>query len=1017
MALDFQTPSIAFGQGLDNKTDPKQVIQGKLLALRNGIFTNAKKLSKRNGYDSMTMTAVGGSSITSPYMTRSYQNQKRLLMADGSSLYEYSTTLARWRNTGKYDSIKTENQIISGDTYNKSNTTSLISGNYCYVTAENWTSFTDSANAITSTVTVIDLTNNTTIGTTSIGTSDTGFCKLIAFSDGTIGVFYVVNPGTSGQLFFSTITVSTSGIAVSIGVNLSSSLKQYGADPHYWYSYDICVNSTSVTVAWSDSGAGTPIEFRTINTAGTVGTSGTLASAGNALPLTLSVSGTGNVFVYWANAATASAMPSTSTDIYYCVRLLSTLGAVTAKTSLTTGYGYVRQIVASAGTSQTIYFDNMTSVSGSATINMIVPVINKWTGITTAGSGSGGGSKINVLLFGKLITFGSKTFLPVVFPSNTQFTGFMLDTSDLHVAAKFLYDTAEAAYSSEINSGLSAGGFWWRYPGFTATPYTYGSTQIIMGSGKVVQALLGATATAPSFVTASCLVTFTFNDSDAFQGFESNGSMILNGSVVSLYDGNQTTEMGFNYFPEINGTAGTSGGSMADGVYTIQAVYEFIDNNGNIITSSSSDPVTVTVSGGSGSGKITVTLKYQTITAKSGTIVIKYYRSLDGGSIPYLVAQIANSTTGTTASYVDTGSSQNQSEPIYTQGGAILDNSAPPCSMLMWLNNNRLFAVDSENPSTDVWYTKTFSRLGSVNFSQSLLNVTDPRLGNIKAGIAMDEKTILLKDSGVQYFIGDGANDSGQGASFSPPQIVPSDVGCSYSKGVISYPDGVIFRASNNKGIYRLSRGMQVEYFGAAVEGFNSQDIQDAQMIANRSQIRFLTSSGYSIVYDYIFQQWSTFSNHTGYSSCIWNGTYVYARTDGLIYSENSSSFLDNATAFSLYAQTAWFKGASIQNFQRIKGVEFLGDFTGSSSHGLQCSVAYDFSSTTIDLDPIYFTGSDGPYQWMGFLPQQKCDAFQLTFNELTSGASGEFVDLSDLAIEIGLKKGFNKVPASNSIG
>ena len=50
MALNKQDVEFNFSQGLDTKTDDKQVQPGKMLSLVNSIFTKTGLLKKRNGF-------------------------------------------------------------------------------------------------------------------------------------------------------------------------------------------------------------------------------------------------------------------------------------------------------------------------------------------------------------------------------------------------------------------------------------------------------------------------------------------------------------------------------------------------------------------------------------------------------------------------------------------------------------------------------------------------------------------------------------------------------------------------------------------------------------------------------------------------------------------------------------------------------------------------------------------------------------------------------------------------------
>ena len=161
--------------------------------------------------------------------------------------------------------------------------------------------------------------------------------------------------------------------------------------------------------------------------------------------------------------------------------------------------------------------------------------------------------------------------------------------------------------------------------------------------------------------------------------------------------------------------------------------------------------------------------------------------------------------------------------------------------------------------------------------------------------------------------------------------------------------------------------------------------------------------------------QWSVFTNHLGLSADIYNGLYTYVRTDGSIYTENTSTFLDNGSSFYLYALTQWIKANSVQNFQRGRLIELLGDYTGASGHGVQSSFAYDWDSTLTTTPTYSFDGLKPFFQYRSFLPQQKCNAFQIAIQEIVTGASGEYIDFTDLGLEIGAKRGLNKLSSART--
>ena len=350
-------------------------------------------------------------------------------------------------------------------------------------------------------------------------------------------------------------------------------------------------------------------------------------------------------------------------------------------------------------------------------------------------------------------------------------------------------------------------------------------------------------------------------------------------------------------------------------------------------------------------------------------------------------------------------------------GSSVLENSAPPPSMNLLAHNNRLWMADAEEPSS-VWYTKSFQQFVGVSPSAFLVDQIDHKFGNITGLGEMDEKLVIFKEEGIFYRSGDGANDNGQSSTLSFPQFVPSDVGCISHKSIVTTPNGIMFKSG--KGIYVMSRGLQVMYLGLEVEQYNSQFITSAKLIDGKSQIRFLCSTGLTLVYDYIFNQWSTFTNHTGYGATNWQGAYTYVTTGGDVYVENSG-YLDDVTQYTMLLQTSWLALASVQGFQRVKRVLVLGDYINGAdaTHGFSVNAAYDFNPTLTLTVPYSFGAalSSGIVQYRERLQRQKCDSVSLTIQEINASASESYVDIVNLSFVAGVKRGANKLAQPATVG
>lgn len=1033
MPVQWQTRSIDMGQGLDTKTDPKHVIPGKWTLLENAVRTNGGQIQKRNGYDALSLNIIGGGTIQNPKMVKAYGD--RLVCAGTNSitgahrLFDYSETAAAWRDAGQYDSIAVSNIFVSGSNINERAPTCAIAGNYALVAYDAYQNINDftTPGPLYVGVSIMDMqTGSILLGDIQIksGTGITYGSRAIVIGASTLAVMYF----SSNGLCIRIASVSSGGVSLGSEIVLALDPWTFGGINQYlWVSFDVVTTATTAVIGYSSSAAGSPIKFLTIDTSGTITSTGSIATAGNAIPLSLCQDAAGNIWTYWADAPSGDL--GTGTSVYYAI-VSSTLTSVLGKTTIGTGFSYVRQICAAIvdSTHQNVFFSQGTftnfGAASSGIFRRIYPQINT-AAVTLSGSASPPTPTLvtNLDIYSKPFTAGGRTYLSTIYYSPDQMTGFLLDVTAVNspiVSAKFLPGVAEGAYAVELIR-QDVGGYWWRQPGSLSPPQVYGN-KVIIAAGKILEDdLSGGSSTdvTSSFIAGSVLVTFDFASSDSYQSQNVNGVLALNGGVVSQYDGSLVTEIGFHAYPEIGATAATTGGNLVDGTYQYQATFQWVDSAGNVHRSADSDPVTVVVSGGGGLASVALTIKAPIVSQKDRSgfpSKLFIYRTLVNGTIPYLIGTITMDSVLPQLSwaYTDKVQAVNQAQPIYTNGGAVIGNSGVPPSMILWVNNNRLWLVNSEND--DIWYSKTGAAGSGISMSSLLIQTIDSRLGRIVACIGMDEKTIIAKSGGFFYFIGDGADDSGNGSNLSPAQIIPSDTGGTDSRGISLLPEGVCIKTP--KGLYLLNRGTTLSYFGSDVDGFNAQDVQDMRMTGNVNQFRILTSSGDALVFDYFYRQWSVFTNHQGYAADVWNKKYVYVRTSGEIYLENASgTYLDAGTAYQLRAQTGWLKFSTVQGFQRVRRIMLLGDFLAIAGHGIKISSAYDFGNTFISHIPFSFAGSNGAFQYEERFPQQKCNALQVLIEEVTTGASGEYMALSDMDLEYGIKRGLNKLPQAQQVG
>lgn len=1005
---------INFGQGVDSKSDPKAVPAGKMLRLENAVFSKPNQITKRNGYTALSTTVAGGAAISAPKLIHDYKNE--LIALDNNRILSYSPNETAWHDKGRYTSVEVSRSLVSEDLDSSGLADVAILGNYALYGYSNATG--DIYGQVVDLISG-DILVNSLVASSFVAATQPVKCVLLGGT--TLAIVY-----QKSTLQYGARTVTFSGGGV-VSFSAETIITTTATGP-----LDIIPTATGGAFVYPQST--TPgITVSTLSTALAVSSANIAAVLGNvnATVVAIQKTSSGNIWVYWNETTDDGFGNLTASSIYYAV-FSSTLVPVLARTllvALGTPY-YISNMTARAtsATAQTLYFGLFASL-GPAPANEAETT----NYITATDAGAVGASTLfahGVTPFSHTFDIGSRQYAIFLYrmadmtltiggtvgPS-IQPTFFLIELTNLvtvpYVAARFASGVA-ASYSGLLQTRIS-----------TQNVAAFSITKVYFAPGIEVQELAGST----TYVSGTIGVysySFDFDSANANVAKNSGDIAVLNGGVMQMYDGASCVEWGFHLFPEIVSlTQASPFGAIAAGTYDYMAIYEWIDNQGNLHQSAPSEVQRIVVAATPSQVTIVVTSNYLTQKANSR---VALYRTIGAGgatgSVFYRLGSAIATPTGLTpfsAVFVDTiadATIQTKNQAYTYPASPVLENTAPPPSMAMLPHNNRLWFVDSENPNTDVWYTKSFQPGVGLSPSGFMLEQFDPKFGKINALAEMDEKLVALKAQGVCIQAGDGVNDAGTGSTLSFPQFVPSDVGCDQLKSVITFPGGVMFHTP--KGIYMLNRATNISYIGAEVEAYNAQQITSAHLLNGKSQIRFLCSTGLTIVYDYIFQQWSTFTNHTGLSSSTWNSLYVYS-TGSLVFIEAPGVYTDNGVAFSVLAQTAWLGLGGIQGFQRVKRFIMLGDYANglSASHAISVAAAYDFSTTFQAAIPYVFgsASTSGVFQYRERLPIQKCDTISLLIQETTTGSALENLDLTNMSFEAGVKRGVRKLGGLQSVG
>ena len=504
------------------------------------------------------------------------------------------------------------------------------------------------------------------------------------------------------------------------------------------------------------------------------------------------------------------------------------------------------------------------------------------------------------------------------------------------------------------------------------------------------------------------------------QDYKSNSRAIIGknlhfqGGLISEFDGQKMFENGFLFRAPLPILDVATAGALT-GTYNYQLVMKYSDSNGQITRSAPSAGVATTIT----SKQVKITVACSAFGVKPKACIIEIYRTLNGGSTFYYVSEVnvdMYASSSLSNFYVDeaTDASISSNAFIYTTGDVLQNDPAPPCKSV-FQGGNRLFLVGLEDDN-ELAYSKEKLFGESVNFSDFLRIRIDTSqfstVGGITAGGFMDDKVILFKRDSLFYVTGRGPNETGADNSFSSPDLVSSESGCTDPRSVVLTPKGLMYKGE--KGIYILTRGMETMYIGAGVEEYNDYVVTSAIHLAKKNLVVFSLKNpdveeGVQVSYDYFTEQWSVLPDTFAIDSDVLNGSQLVLNGDTNIPEvQSSDSFLDNAAAYSLKVKTPWIKVTGLQDFGRIWSCTILGKY--KSAHDLIVKVRYDYDDSCVETKTITPSVSDAQYQYRIHLEKQKCEAVQ--FEIYDDNQVGESMELTALTLEIGTKKGSMKLAA-----
>lgn len=1001
MAIQKSGYNIPFGQGLDLKTDPNQVVAGKMLALQNTVF-NSGQLTKRNGFGDLTTLPTGNAATT---LTTLNGN----LLATGANLYAYSQDTNQWFNRGSIQPVDLSTIPLVRNAQSQSTVDAAIAANGLVCTV--YKSASAAYYQVNDSVTGQAIISQTALAATATN-------ARVNLLGRNFIITYTITVAGSPHLEYIAIPTNmpnTPGSRVTISTQISSLTA----------GYDAKVSNDRLYLAWDGNDGGGAVRLAYLTS--TLVVSSAVVLAGSVAELvSIAIDSSASTDVVWV-----SFWDSSTTNLHATARnqnLSAILGVTTAATALTL---VTLTSIAKNGMMQ-IFYENDNDYSYVAIQTDFISKVS----VTQAGVvGTPSVVLRSVGLASKAFYNSSGTaFMLVTYAGAFQPTYFLMDEFG-NVSAKLAYSNGGGYMQSQVLPNVTIA------DDVLQVPYLIKDLLVSVNKAQGAVDVGGIyTQTGINLVTMSINIQGQSNEEIA-------NALHLSGGILWEYDSVKPVEHGFHLWPEdLTVSTNGAGGFLTAQQYYYVFCYEWTDAQGKLHRSAPSIPIGKVTTGATSTNTINVPTLRVTYKSSPNAVRLVGYRWSAAQQVYYQFTSIQSPTLNNPAvdsiAVVDTlaDSAILGNTILYTTGGVIENIGAPPSADITTFKS-RAWVIDAEDPLL-MWYSKQVVSGVPVEFSDLLTVYVAPWAGTpnptgpLKCLSNMDDKLIMFKKDAIGYLTGTGPDNTGAQNDFSEPTCITATVGCENPNSIAVTPIGLMFQS--NKGIWLLGRDLSTKYIGADVELYNDATIVSALTIPGTNQVRFNLDTGVVLVYDYYYGQWGTFNNVPGISSTLYQGMHTYLRSTGLVRQETPNLYLDGTDPVLVKVTTAWFKLTNLQGFQRAYCFYLLGQYL--SAHKLNIEIAYDYnpsiaqslvitptnSNTYFGDDTLFGSGSPfgGPSsveQWRVFFKTQKCQSVQISITEIYDATknqpAGEGFSLSGLNLVFGGKATYPKMSAKNSAG
>lgn len=984
MPLDYTPVDIPLARGIDNRSDSKVMEPTSLADLKNAVFDKRGALVKREGLTALTADVISSATnISAGHGV--YSLGDSLLMADGNSLYQYSTTEGSWKNHGTYIGWQTE------EAYAVPNTGGYASALVpCNLAEANSIRVTAYYKAYPS----ADAGVYYQIEDTSDGTLLLEPTQLLATSTGT--PVFVVNPAGSNNILviyrkasnttLQVFKVDTTDVETSIAGSAVES-----ASTDFTQYFDVALSGSQLVYAAATTGAA-PQNLRVgfIAAAGTFGSTASLRSGAvknsSQVAVFTNSDGTSHVALFKDNA---------TTKLSYSMfdgSLTESATNLVEDTAVSDAYK-VTGIWAADDSEWTALWANAytvrTAVHNSSGTQTTAPATKLFA----------------TQLLGKLFRVNSAVFYLVTpvqrlaiangVDSNTNLSLLCMALSDHKPVGAQL--RAQAAY--QMQWGLIA-------------PQSYSSSNTVWvqyaaptNDGQIKRV---------KYDLSTADATFAYG---AYNGVQFGNALYLSGPMTWEFDGSELRENGFLVFPSMQDTGGYSfltasngaGSLTVSSTYKYRIYYEYYDYRGR--RAQSAFPFELSVDLGATDDTVDIVVPTLQWTRRdAGAVNIAVYRTLANGTTFYRVDEAPNVTSAVSITIVDTlaDSSLADNELDYQSAGE-LDNLPFPAVTAFAASQERLFGVEASDPRKVV-YSKLPDGDGALEWNDGLY-LEFPE--NIAAISTVGGVLQAFSPNTCYSVAGDGPDNTGSSGAFSPPLQTATNLGAANARAVGQTPLGTVFASA--RGVWLLDVQGTPKFIGDGLSHWSGelsdQVFTSILPVPGTSRIRLIahqSSSNRVLDWDYEFNIWTTHTfpatAYIGATSignryyCVLSSTGVVNYQDSRVDNGSSAAFTDNGTGIAIVAKVGWIRptGSTHANSRATHGY-LLGEDLGHG-HSVTVEVAYDYDETFTTVGT--FAATDFPHIRFR-LPRLSFRAIMFKITEVPDGSPGEGIELSALGLEL----------------